>query len=114
MISKATTILSRNLKTKVSLKHVNLSFFNKLSLEGLLVEDKKQDTLVYAGTASVNITDWFFFKDNATLKFIGLTDAIVNINRTDSSGITSSWSTIFPIRKKNLPIQEELILTCRY
>jgi hypothetical protein len=84
MISKATTILSRNLKTKVSLKHVNLSFFNKLSLEGLLVEDKKQDTLVYAGTASVNITDWFFFKDNATLKFIGLTDAIVNINRTDS------------------------------
>ncbi|MEP7237523.1 MAG: translocation/assembly module TamB domain-containing protein [Ferruginibacter sp.] len=84
LISKATTILSHNLKTKVAIKHVSLSFFDKLSLEGLLVEDQKHDTLVYAGTAKVNITDWFFFKDNATLTFIGLKDAIVNLNRTDS------------------------------
>ena len=55
-----------------------------MSLEGLLLEDRKHDTLVYAGAAKVNITDWFFFKDNATLKFAGLTDAIININRTDS------------------------------
>jgi hypothetical protein len=55
-----------------------------MSLEGLLLEDKKHDTLVYAGTAKVNITDWFFFKDNATLKYVSLSDAIVNINRTDS------------------------------
>lgn len=55
-----------------------------MSLEGLLIKDLKHDTLVYAGAANVNITDWFFFKDNATLKFVGLSDAIVNINRTDS------------------------------
>ncbi len=55
-----------------------------MSLEGILLEDRKHDTLVYAGTAKVNITDWFFVKDMATLKYIGLTDAIVNINRTDS------------------------------
>ena len=55
-----------------------------MSLEGLLLEDRKHDTLVYAGTAKVNITDWFFVKDMATLKYIGLTDAIININRTDS------------------------------
>ena len=55
-----------------------------MSLEGLLLEDKKQDTLVYAGKANVNITDWFFFKNNATLKYVGLSDAVVNINRTDS------------------------------
>ena len=83
-ISKVTSILSRNLKTKVSIRHVELGFFNKLSLEGLLLEDRKHDTLIYAGAAKVNITDWFFFKDNATLKYIGLTNAIVNVNRTDS------------------------------
>ncbi len=55
-----------------------------MSIEGLLLEDRKHDTLIYAGAAKVNITDWFFFKDNATLKYIGLNDAIVNINRTDS------------------------------
>jgi hypothetical protein len=55
-----------------------------MSLEGLLLEDRQHDTLVYAGAAKVNITDWFFFKDQATLKFAGLNDAIVNIKRTDS------------------------------
>jgi len=84
LVSKATAVLSKNLKTKVSLGHISLSFFNKLSFEKLLIEDQKHDTLVYAGAARVNITDWFFLKDNATLKFIGLKDARVNINRTDS------------------------------
>ena len=83
-VSKVTTVLSRNLQTKVSIKHINVGFFDKLSFEGLLIADKKKDTLIYAGAAKVNITDWFFFKDNATLKFFGLNDAVININRTDS------------------------------
>ncbi len=85
LTSKVTATLSKNLKTKVSIRHIELDFFNKMSLEGLLLEDRKHDTLVYAGTAKVNITDWFFVKDMATLKYIGLTDAIININRTDST-----------------------------
>ena len=84
LVSKVTATLSKNLKTKVSVGHINIGFFNKLSFEKLLIEDHKHDTLVYAGAAKVNITDWFFFKDNATLKFFGLSDAVVNINRTDS------------------------------
>ncbi len=83
-VSKVTNTISRNLKTKISIGHINIGFFDKLSFERLLVEDRKHDTLLYAGAAKVNITDWFFFKDNATLKFFGLTDAVVNINRTDS------------------------------
>jgi len=55
-----------------------------MELEGLLVEDQKRDTLLYAGEASINITDWFFFKDKVTLHYIGLKDAIVNMNRSDS------------------------------
>ena len=54
-------------------------------LEGTLVLDQKKDTLLYAGTAKVNITDWFFFKDNITLQYIGLDDAIINLNRRDST-----------------------------
>jgi hypothetical protein len=84
LVSKVTRTLSKDLNTKISIKHIDLSFFNKMSLEGVLVEDQHHDTLIYAGSAKVNITDWFFLKDQATLKYIGLKDAIVNLNRTDS------------------------------
>lgn len=84
LIGKVTATLSANLKTKVSIKHIDLSFFNKMTLNGVLLEDQKKDTLIYAGAAKVNITDWFFLKDNVELKYIGLSDAVVNINRKDS------------------------------
>ncbi len=84
LISGVTSRLSKNLKTKVSVRHIDFSFFDRLSLKGVLIQDQKKDTLIYAGEARVNITDWFFFKDNPTLKYVGLTDAVVNVNRTDS------------------------------
>lgn len=55
-----------------------------MHLEGLMVADQQGDTLLYAGDARVNITDWFFFKKNAELKYIGLNDAVVKFQRTDS------------------------------
>ncbi len=53
-------------------------------LEQTLVEDGRHDTLLYAGTIKGNITDWFFFKDKAQLQYIGLEDATVKLQRTDS------------------------------
>ena len=84
LVNKVTASLSKKLQTKVSVKHVDIALFNTLIVDGVLVEDKKKDTLIYAASAKVNITDWFFFKENATLKYIGLQNARVNINRTDS------------------------------
>jgi hypothetical protein len=84
LVNKVTNRLSKDLNTKVSIKHVDFKLFNKMLIEGVLIEDKKQDTLLYAGTAKVNITDWFFFKDAATLEYIGLSNAVVNLNRNDS------------------------------
>ena len=84
IVKKLANNLSEKLHTRVSIKHVDLSLFNKMELEGLLIEDHNKDTLLYAGIASVKITDWFFLKDKATLKYIGLQNARVNMNRTDS------------------------------
>ena len=53
-------------------------------IRALSVEDRQKDTLLFAGDARVNITDWFFLKDKATLKYVALDDAIVNMQRTDS------------------------------
>lgn len=84
IVKQVATSLSAKLNTRVTIKKVDISLFNKMLLHDLIVEDRKKDTLLYAGTAKVNITDWFFLKDKATLNYIGLNDAVINMNRTDS------------------------------
>ena len=84
IVSTVSEKLSDNLKARVRIHHIEYSFFDKMDLKGLLVEDRQKDTLLYAGSAKVNITDWFFIKTKATLKYVSLTDAVVNMQRTDS------------------------------
>jgi hypothetical protein len=84
LVTKASHFLSKELNTKVQVKHVDFDLFNKMLLEGVLVEDQKKDTLLYAGILKVRITDWFFLKDKPVLKYIGLTNTFIHMNRTDS------------------------------
>ncbi len=84
LVSKVTNRLSKDLHTTVRIQKVNFSLFNKMLLEGVLVKDAQKDTLLYAGTVKVNVTDWWFFKDKAELKYIGLEDATIKLQRTDS------------------------------
>ena len=56
-----------------------------MNLEGVLIEDQKNDTLLSAGKMQVRITDWFFLKDNVILHYIELADAVIHLNRTDSA-----------------------------
>ena len=98
LVREVSENLSHNLKTKVTVKHVDFGLFNKMLVEGALIEDRKQDTLLYAGTLKINITDWFFFKDKPTLKYIGLSDAVINVNRTDST-----WTYQFLIDYFSIP-----------
>lgn len=84
--------LSAQLGTKVEIKRVNLRLFNSMRMEGTYVEDKHQDTLLYAGALQVRITDWFFFKETPVLKFVGLEDATVNLVRHKGD---STWNYQF-------------------
>jgi len=85
LVSRVTSRLSRDLNTTVRVGSVNFSPFNKMLLNDALILDMNCDTLLYAGTVKVNITDWWFFKDHAQLQYIGLKDAFIRIRRqTDS------------------------------
>ena len=84
IVSRVTHRLSKDLNTTVSIRHVDFELFDKMLLQGTLVLDHNQDTLLYAGAVKVSITDWFFIKDEITLKYIGLDDAVINLNRKDS------------------------------
>ncbi len=84
IVHKVAKRLSKDLHTTVYIKHVDFDLFDKMLLQGTLVLDQNKDTLLYAGAVKVNITDWFFWQDNITLKYAGLDDAVINLNRKDS------------------------------
>ncbi len=84
LVARVTSYLSKDIRTSISIKHVNFSLFNKMHLQKVLIKDRKQDTLLSASDISVNITDWFFLKENVELKYIGLKDAYVQLQRNDS------------------------------
>lgn len=75
-----------------------------MNLQGVLLLDQKKDTLIYAGQVKMRITDWFFFKDKAIIKYVGLEDAVVKLNRTDSVWNYQFITNYFasgPKKKKN-------------
>ncbi len=85
IVGKVTTTLSKELHAKVKIQYINYHLFDKMALNGFLVEDLKKDTLLYAGSASFKITDWFFFKNKAIIQYIALDNAVINLHRTDST-----------------------------
>jgi hypothetical protein len=84
LVRVATDRLSSMLKTEVSVRHVSVSFFNRIELEGALVRDRSRDTLMYVGGLRISLTDWFFLKDETDVSYVGLRDVIVKTRRTDS------------------------------
>ena len=84
LAGQVTSRLSKDLNTTIRIKEVRFGLFNRMLLKGTLIQDRKKDTLLYAGLAEIRITDWFFFKDRVELKYIALKDAQINFQRTDS------------------------------
>ena len=78
---KITASISKKIGAAVRIKKVSVSPFNKLNIEGVLIRDQKADTLVFANLCKIRITDWFFLKENATLSYFGIEDAVIKINR---------------------------------
>jgi hypothetical protein len=84
IVKRVTTGLSEKLNATVSIRHIEYSFFDKMDLQGLLVKDRQQDTLLYAGIAKINISDWFFLKEKPVISYVSLQDGVVDMHRTDS------------------------------
>ncbi len=84
LVKKVSENLSSKLKTEVSVKSVDVHFFNKLLIGGVMVRDLKKDTLLYAGTIKGTVADWFFLKDKISIENVALDNVVVKINRKDS------------------------------
>ena len=84
MVNYATDQLRKTLKTEVTIGSVNLSPFNRFYINDILLRDRAKDTLLYAGSLKVKITELFFLKKDITLHYLGLEDAVIKTKRTDS------------------------------
>ena len=66
-----------------------------MNLEGVMIEDQQNDTLLSAGKMQVRVTDWFFFKDKIVLHYIELGDAVIHLIVPTPFGIINISSIIF-------------------
>ena len=89
---QAAGILSQKLGTKVSVGAVDFRFFNYLDLKQVLVEDKLNDTILFAGALQVHLSDWLFSNKTPVLHHLGLEDIYVHLNRPRNSDV---WNYTF-------------------
>ncbi len=70
---------SSKLNTIVTVKGVDIEFFNKLLLEGLYVEDLHHDTLLYLGELKLGIQSFDLDSSRFMLSSIGITNTRFNV-----------------------------------
>ncbi len=75
--------LSDELKTKVTLDHISLEFFDNVVLDGFYVEDLKGDTLLYSNklTANLNSGPWAWINRTLLLQDVELEGAKLKMNK---------------------------------
>jgi hypothetical protein len=84
LVKRAADYLSKELNTTVKVDEVNVEFFNKAVVKGILIEDRNKDTLAYIGKVSSGVNNWFFLKDSINITSIALKDVNVKLQRKDS------------------------------
>ncbi len=115
---RAVTMLAEKLHTKVSLKHVRIDFANRLLLQGLYIEDRHGDTLLYAGEAELKASDWFYLKkEKPVITYMGLHHTYGHLYRRAKS---AEWNYQFVVdafntgKKDTTKAQNEFELDLRH
>lgn len=69
---RAASYLSSQLNTNIKLNGLDVVFFKTIVLEGLLIEDQKNDTLLYTDRLAINIGPLVLEKNKLTINSINL------------------------------------------
>ncbi|MGK0324465.1 MAG: autotransporter translocation and assembly factor TamB, partial [Psychroserpens sp.] len=65
IVNKATNYVSNKTNTKVEIEKLFITFDGNLQLNGLFLEDKKGDTLIYSKSLEANIPLWKIIQGEA-------------------------------------------------
>tara|TARA_R110002012_G_scaffold318227_1_gene536164 strand:+ start:112739 stop:117706 length:4968 start_codon:yes stop_codon:yes gene_type:complete len=86
IVAKATGFVAKKTGAKVEIKKLFITFSGNAFIEGLYLEDKKGDTLVYSKSLEANIPIApLVFKNNITVKSLQWDGLQANITRNDGS-----------------------------
>ena len=85
IVDAATSFVSKKTNTKVEIKHISIDFPKAVVIEGLFLEDTAKDTLIYAGSAKINIAFYGLFSSEIAISSVSLEDATIKLysNKTD-------------------------------
>jgi translocation and assembly module TamB len=83
IVHAATSFVSSKTNTRVEIEHISISFPGTIVIQGLFVEDQQQDTLLYAGTAKVNMAFRNLLKNRIHISSFLLEEVVVNLNRAE-------------------------------
>ncbi len=76
--------LEKKLDTKASIGEIRLKLFTRVAITDIYIEDRKQDTLLYAHSLDVGLSPWNLMKGELKISGIDLDDFLINVNKNDS------------------------------
>jgi len=82
IVQYATTFVSNKTHTKVEIRNVSISFPKSVVIDGLYLEDLKNDTLLFAGKAKINIALYGLLSSKINISSLSLEDATVKLHST--------------------------------
>ncbi len=80
---QATSYLSKTTGTSISIDQLGITFFNRIEVEGLYIEDQQQDTLVHAGKLKAGIDLLGLLGNKVDIHKIDLQSATVKLQRRE-------------------------------
>lgn len=106
--------LSDKLETRVEVKGVNIQFFDTVILEGLYIEDKHKDTLLYTGKLFVGISSLSLSDSKVNLSEIKLLDNTAELKKyPGEKGLNFQFiADAFKSDKKTTQPSKPFRLTC--
>lgn len=78
------------LGTEVQLEGLNFSLFNRVNINNVLIRDQHKDTLLFAKTLKLRVTDLIFSRKDPVISYIGLEKAKIYLHRK-----TPTWNYQF-------------------
>jgi len=73
--------MSQSLGTEFQLEGLSFSLFNRVDIKNVLIKDQQKDTLLFAQTLKLRLSDLFFSSKAPVLGYIGLEKAKVYLHR---------------------------------
>ncbi|MCH2234513.1 MAG: translocation/assembly module TamB [Crocinitomicaceae bacterium] len=81
LAQQAANYLEKKIGTEVHINKVDIVFFDDIYLEGIYLEDSRQDTLLYSKEIKVEIGDWNLSENEYTLSNVSINDTYTYLRK---------------------------------